>query len=75
MILAVIMFYANPNINMIKLQGAFSVQFRGTPNFPLLLAYPLINSMVGAILSALATALYNLMARFTGGIRISVNRN
>ena len=73
-IFAIAVFSTTLGINTLELRGPLSLTLTGPLNVPLLLIYPLLNSIVGAVGSAITVGFYNLIAHRVGGIRISITR-
>lgn len=60
----------SPTASSFKLIG---LSFSGPPPIWLLLVYPLVTAVTGAISAAIFAWIYNLLVRYTGPIRIEMS--
>lgn len=67
----ILLFVPGP-VTSFTLSGPVRLDFAGVPPVYVLLIYPFLCAVAGAIYSALAALLYNVLARLVGPVRIDL---
>lgn len=60
-------------ITQSRLGSLLTLGFSGMPPVPLMINWPLVTALLGAILGMLVAWVYNVSVRFTGPIRIELD--